>query len=375
MALKDVIGHDLAVDILLRSVSRGRVPSAYLFAGESGIGKKFTAVNFAKVINCLAPVNSRESAVLSQKDDADLTEGLQAISRRIDCCDKCASCVKIDAGTHPDFVMVAPEKGEIRVTEIRAVEEALSFRPYEGRNKIVIIDDADTMNQSAANAFLKTLEEPPDESLLILVASHANRLPETIRSRCARINFTPLSLVACERVIMAATQRAAFSGMKRPDIEIELPVMVRLSMGRPGLAISSDIVRERERFISLLDNMIEGHGETWSDREEMERWLDMMLIMLRDMSVLKIGGEHFLMSASGAADGFKGTLLNEDILDIVMQISKIAEIDGMLQAYRKLILLKKRLGFNLNKAVTWNYVSSMMRALKLKIPDKRNRIL
>jgi DNA polymerase-3 subunit delta' len=355
MALMDVIGHDMAVGILLRTLSRGRVPSAYLFAGESGIGKRFTAVNLAKAVNCLNPVTRNAGT--------------------IDACDTCFSCKKIDAATHPDFSVVTPEKGEIRVAEIRAVEEALSFRPYEGRNKVVIIDDADTMNQSAANAFLKTLEEPPEESLLVLVASNANRLPETIRSRCSRINFTPLSPEACKKVIMAvADQRLALSGKKLPDVEAELSVLVTLSMGRPGLVVSSDIVRERERFISLLNNMIEGRGETWTDREEMERWLNMMLIMLRDMSVLKIVGDHFLISESGAGDGLGGMLLNGDIPDIVLQISKIAELGGMLQAYRKIILLKKRLDFNLNKAVTWNYVSSMMRTLRLRIPTKGDRI-
>lgn len=376
MALKDVIGHDLAVDILLRTVSRGRVPSAYLFAGESGVGKKFTAVNFAKAINCLNPVNSQPSSILGQKDNAGSIQGMQTTgSWTIDCCDECTSCVKIDAGTHPDFVRVTPEKGEIRVAEIRAVEEALSFRPYEGKYKVVIIDDADTMNQSAANAFLKTLEEPPDESLLILVASHANRLPETIRSRCSRINFTPLSPGACERVIMTVAERSASAGKKCPDIETELSIMVRLSMGRPGFAVSADMVKDRERFLSLLDSMIEGRGETWADREEMERWIDMMLILLRDMSVLKISGERLPINASDAEDGLRRTLLNEDISDIVLQISEIAELEGILRAYGKIILLRERLNFNLNKAVTWNYVSSMMRVLRLKIPGKRNRIL
>ncbi|MEK6653183.1 MAG: DNA polymerase III subunit delta', partial [Nitrospirota bacterium] len=146
MALKDIIGQEKAINILLGTLSQNRIPSSYLFAGESGIGKKFTAVNFAKTLNCL---NSQPS----------------------DCCDECPSCKKIDSQTHPDFMMVTPEKSEIRVEEVRAIEEALSFAPYEGKRKVVIVDEAEAMNASAANAFLKTLEEPPPQSIIILIAS------------------------------------------------------------------------------------------------------------------------------------------------------------------------------------------------------------
>ncbi len=371
MALRDVIGQDRSVGILLQTLRRERVPSAYLFSGESGIGKKFTAVNFAKAINCL---KNREALTVMRdgKEDEDPLRVTHYVSL-YDSCDECSSCRRIDAGTHPDFVMITPEKGEIRVSEIRAVEEALSFRPYEGRKKVVVIDDADSMNQSAANAFLKTLEEPPDDSLLILVAAHADSLPETIRSRCSRINFSPLSPGACEKVIQAVALRSARRDKKRSGSADEVQVMVRLSMGRPGLAVTSDIIGERERFISLLENMIEGRGETWTDKEEMQRWLDSILIMLRDMTVLKVAGRNFLNKASCAEAGPGMKLFNSDIRDYVLQISKASEIDGMVEAYRKLVLLRARLDFNLNKGVTWNYVSGMMRNLGFGVSAGRIR--
>src|SRR3990172_7806680 len=195
MALKDIIGQEKAITILRRTLSRGRVSSAYLFTGESGIGKRLAALNFAKVLNCLSPVDDQQP----------------------DACDACDSCRKIDAGSHPDLVTVSPEKDEIRVDEIRALEDTLSFKPFEGRKKVVIVDDADRMNQSAANAFLKTLEEPPDESLIILVASNPDRLPETIRSRCSRIRFAPLSLQACREVIQRALRPPAGKGKSVPE--------------------------------------------------------------------------------------------------------------------------------------------------------------
>ncbi len=370
MALRDVIGQDKAISILLRTLSRDRIPSAYLFSGEAGIGKRFTALNLAKAINCLNQVDSRQSSVASQKDSAESAEVLRTIDYRlIDCCDECPSCKKIDSGTHPDFMMISPEKGEIRVGEIRAVEEALSLKPFEGRKKIIIVDDADAMNQSAANAFLKTLEEPPDESLLILVAANPDRLPETIRSRCSRVSFAPLSPLSCEKVIMAAAEgQSEPCAKKRVEGADRIPVLVRLSIGRPGLAVSSDRLKERERFISLLQNMIEGNGETWADREEMELWLDMMFLLLRDMVVLKVEEESSRSKGTfGLASRDKGALLNDDIRELISAMSKTAELKDITETYHKMILLKKRQTFNLNKAITWNYVSAMLRDLRVKV--------
>lgn len=367
MALRDVIGQDRAIGILLRTLSRDRIPSAYLFSGEAGIGKKFAAVNLAKAINCL-----RDRNALSMTHDE--INGDANYMSEFDACDKCPSCKKINAGTHPDFVMITPEKGEIRVGEIRAVEESLSLKPYEGRKKVFVIDDADCMNQSAANAFLKTLEEPPDESLLILVAAHPDRLPETVRSRCSRVSFVPLSPSSCEKVIMAVTDlRPDLRGRKRSEDDAGLlPVLVSLSMGRPGLAVSSDRLEERERFIFLLQNMLDGHGETWADREEMEQWLDMMFLLMRDMAILKIEEEALgRKTASGISAGDKRTLLNADMRDLISAMSKTAELGSITETYRRMVLLKKRLAFNLNKTITWNYVSSMMQSLKLNSPNRQ----
>lgn len=333
MALKDVIGQDKAVSILLRTLGRERVPSAYLFSGESGIGKKFTAVNLAKAVNCLSNAEIQPSAYP-------------------DACDLCSSCKKIDAGTHPDFFIIAPEKNEIRVNEIRAVEEALSLRAYEGRRKVVVIDDAETMNQSAANAFLKTLEEPPQGSLLVLITSNAEGLPETIRSRCSRLNFSALSKKACEEVIRAVSltgRRQAAKGKKQASTaeETDLSVIVRLSMGRPGLAISSDLLKNRQRFIGLLDSMLKGGSETWSGRSEMEEWLDMALILMRDMITLRLTGDEAL-------------LFNADLRDYIIEISKKADIRTIIKGVNNLNKLKRTMDFSLNEKITWNYTASLM---------------
>lgn len=345
MAIKDVIGQDKAINILRGTLSRGRIASSYLFAGESGIGKKFTAVNLAKVLNC---------------------QGIQlsAISYQlIDCCDQCPSCRKIDSQTHPDFLMITPEKGEIRVNEIRAIDEALSFAPYGGKMKVVIVDDAETMNQSAANAFLKTLEEPPSQSMIILISSSPDRLPETIRSRCSRINFSSLSPERCEEVIKkqgsVSSGDSPKRGVRGQGLEKDnyLSTVARLSMGRPGLAISNDLIEEREWFIRLFKGMMAGGKEGWGDKEEIEKWFNIALTILRDLTVLKI---------TGCGD----MLINADLKGRITDMSKTLGIKDIIEGYFKLSFLKGYLGFNLNKAITWNYVATIMKNLRLKFnPD------
>jgi DNA polymerase-3 subunit delta' len=345
MALRDVKGHDRAVSILIRTIERDRVPSAYLFTGESGIGKRHTALNFAKAVNC-------------QHDQGALFAaggGTSDAQIEPDSCDACGSCRKIDTGTHPDLIVVAPEKGEIRVDEIRDVTDALSLRAYEGRKKVAIIDDADTMNQSAANAFLKTLEEPPDESLIILIASNSERLPETIRSRCSLVRFTTLPTDACGEVIRTVQEKQLKGkGQKRePLADDRLFAAVRLAMGRPGLALSSDLLAERERFLRLLESMLGDGGETWADREEMEQWLDMAAIVLRDMVLLKTTDRA-------------GMLFHEDIAGTLAGMSKRAEARSLMTLYGGINRLRGKVDFNLNKAITWNCTASMMKAVMVR---------
>ena len=359
MAFKDIIGQKKAINILLGTMARNRIPSAYLFTGESGIGKKLTAINLAKTLNCQKPVQKRRSAE-AQKNENSLSpfelRDYGTMGLDIDCCDECSSCKKIDSRTHPDFLMVAPEKGEIRVDEIRMIEEVISLAPYEGKRKVVIVDDAETMNPSAANAFLKTLEEPPPQSIIILISASPDRLPETIRSRCSRINFSPLSPEQCETVISqqsgADSQEKKDSGLPTPDSWLK--TVARLSMGRPGLAISSDLIEERDWFFNLFGEMSGGRNkETWADKEEMELWFNKAFMLLRDIAVLKITGKS-------------GMLINTDLKDRFAEISKAIEMKDIINIYGRLSFLKGYLGFNLNKSITWNYVTIIMQNLKLK---------
>ncbi|MBI4689789.1 MAG: DNA polymerase III subunit delta' [Nitrospirae bacterium] len=361
MSFKDVIGQDRAINILLGTLSRNRLPSAYLFVGESGIGKKFTAITLAKTLNC-REIRDSLNVMRAEIDKNSLR--ITDYASRIDACDQCPSCKKIDSGTHPDFLTIIPEKGEIRVEDIRTVEESLSFTPYEGKRKVVIVDDAETMNSSAANAFLKTLEEPPPMSIIILISASPDRLPETIRSRCSRINFSPLSPERCKEVIKKESGRQATISSDKGNKKIcdgpatddyRLSTIARLSMGRPGLAITNDLFEDRDRFIKLFREMINrGNKEMWADKDEIEKWFNNAITVLRDTAVLKITGKEDM-------------LINIDLKNNIAAMSKTTELKDIIDSYAKISFLKGYLGFNLNKSITWNYVSTIIQNLKVKI--------
>jgi DNA polymerase-3 subunit delta' len=332
MALKDIIGQHKAVSMLQGILERDRLAGAYIFCGESGIGKKTTALSFAKAVNCLhageKPDGMQESFLAIAHHPSPITG--------FDACEVCNSCLKISAGTHPDVVTIAPEERIIKIEEIRAIEEALAFRPFEGRKKTVIVDDADSMNQSAANAFLKTLEEPPEDSLIILVTSRPDRLPATIRSRCSKIPFHTHSLTSGRDIL------------KKKMGDNEVALALRLSFGRPGFALSSDVREDRDWFMALLESMIRAEKDSWASREEMEKWFDLALTFVRDLAVYRITCKT-------------AHLINADLAETFGKIGKSVDVQAIIELYKELSFIKTMLLFNLNKSLTWNYTASLLR--------------
>ena len=167
MSFGDIVGHKKQLVQLQNSLMQERMPHAFLFHGPEGVGKKTTALTLAKAMNCL--------------------------SQRPDSCDACSSCRKAEQGNHLDIIVLAPEGQFIKIQAIRDLQERLKFKPREGKKRICIIDAAERMNEAAANALLKTLEEPPPANLIILVSARPLQLPPTILSRCRQLRFNPLA--------------------------------------------------------------------------------------------------------------------------------------------------------------------------------------
>src|SRR5215203_3459009 len=180
-----LIGNKTVSDILQRLVAGGRVPNALLFAGPEGVGKKQFAIELARSFVC-------------QRTNAGLACGECAACRRagefsIPTFERGQDSDRVFFGQHPDIGLVVPFRRNLRVEAIRALEREANFRPFEGRARFFIVDEADKMNDTASNALLKTLEEPPATSHIVLIASREDTLLPTIRSRCQIIRFAPVS--------------------------------------------------------------------------------------------------------------------------------------------------------------------------------------
>jgi DNA polymerase-3 subunit delta' len=226
MPFNDIIGHEGPKAILRASILHDRVAHAYLFHGEDGIGKRLAAIKFAQAVNC-------ETAYGSPGPDA---------------CGACRSCSQIEGSTHPDFLMIQPDRElvnpQIKIEQIRELEQQLVYRPLLSPRKVYVIDDADRLTQGAANALLKTLEEPVGHSIFLLISSRPSALPATVRSRCQSIRFVPPAGIQVEAALI--TQR------NLPSADAHFLSMV--TQGRIGLALRTDLAQTRkqqEEFSSL----------------------------------------------------------------------------------------------------------------------------
>ncbi|MEN6373820.1 MAG: DNA polymerase III subunit delta' [Smithella sp.] len=178
MSFLDIYGHERQTAIIKKAIVQKRVGHAYLFSGINAIGKRTMAGEFAKALNC---------------EQTDIL---------YDACEKCSSCRKVQHASHADIIFIEAEGQFIRINAIREIQERMKFKPLEGGWRVVIIDDADKMNDHAANALLKTLEEPSASNILILVSSRPYSMPATIISRCRHMRFNPLPTAAVSRFLI-----------------------------------------------------------------------------------------------------------------------------------------------------------------------------
>ncbi len=223
MAWTDVRGHDDARQQLLTAVGRGRLGHAYLFVGPAGVGKHRFAVEFAKAVLCESPPAAFTA------------------------CDRCPACAQVSAGTHPDFATFAKldDKQEFTVDVARDVVGSLGLRPVRGKGKVCVIDDGDDLNEEAANTLLKTLEEPPAGSVLILLATSTDTQLPTILSRCQVLHFHPLSAADLKLALID-------QGITDPA---ELAQLVSVGGGSVGLAVAladPAVAAFRSAFLNAL---------------------------------------------------------------------------------------------------------------------------
>lgn len=286
MGLGTIPGQPRAVSQLQAALRHGTVHHAYLFAGPGGVGKELTALAFIQALLC--------------PDRPD--EG----------CGVCSTCRRVERFSHPDVSWLLPESEqvsrgmagksdfdhvpsrEIRVEQVRKLQERLSMRPLECKRKAALVLSADLMNVQAQNAFLKTLEEPTPDTVLVLVAAAPDRLLTTLRSRCSRIQFGPLpedliaKRVATENKTDEATARLV-ARMADGSVTRALQIDVEQLAQRKALferyeALKGDDFRGILRFAEDLGG----------SREDAEAALQLLLVWTRDLTLIQSGSRELI---------------------------------------------------------------------------------
>jgi DNA polymerase-3 subunit delta' len=307
VSFSGIKGQDSAIDFLKNSIRNDKVSHAYIFLGPSGVGKKLAAVNFAKALNC--------------------RDGRDGGS-----CDICSQCKKIEASNHPDVLIFSPlkEDSSFGIDKIRAVTKDIGLRPYEGRKKIYILDSADSMTQEAQNALLKTLEEPPSDSILILIVENINDVFATIQSRAKRVRFFPLGCEVIEEILV-----------NNYKLEKEKArILSRISSGALGKALKLDaegFFEKRDRIINeLKDGAFPGPDFDGFSKPDLRLALEVMLTWYRDILIAKTGR------------GSRAALVNVDKFELIHNEAKRASFDGLNNIINQVILTGSFLEQNVN---------------------------
>lgn len=261
----DVVGHESTLAALGHAIAQGRLHHANLFIGPDGIGKRQIAYALATALHCEEPTNAGG-------------------------CGDCSSCLLHQRGEHPDFVSLKPEGRYIKIDAIRELQKATRFRPYSAAVRIVVIDQAESMRDEAANALLKTLEEPSGDTVFVLLAAQANRLLPTIRSRCQPVRCAPLT---------TAETLAVLSRLDGNPGE----TAARLSYGSPGRALdlaASGVLDSREALVDELLSLRQRDAslpsriaEAWAnDRAGTDARFEALLWIVRDLLFATLGEEE-----------------------------------------------------------------------------------
>jgi DNA polymerase-3 subunit delta' len=330
----ELTGNSRVKAVLKRMLAADRLPGAMLFTGEEGIGKKLFALEIARALNCRTPKNEEGCGVCSscvrirklnypQRDDAD----------------EWAQIIWTD---HPDVGLVVAPRRVLRVEQMRQIEKEANFRPYEGKARVFLIDEADKLNDASANALLKVLEEPPRTSHLILITARPAMLLPTILSRCQMIRFSPLMPDEIEKHLV------------KNNIDVKTArLRARAAGGSMGRALSGDLVTftsQRKAMLKVLNVLVVSNDRAQLLRsaeqlneaqykEEFEERLDVLETLIRDAWMLSLGVDT-------------SRLVNEDLSAELKEVAQKMDSSRAGDWILQIEDLREQLIVNVNRKIT-----------------------
>ncbi|MBH1941921.1 DNA polymerase III subunit delta' [Mobilitalea sibirica] len=270
--LPNIIGHESIIEHLQNAIQMNKISHAYIFHGEEGMGKKLLAGAFAKTLQC------EERGIIP--------------------CNQCTSCMQFNTENHPDIIRVTHEKVSIGVDDIRLqVNGDIYVKPYRSPYKIYMIDDAEKLTESAQNALLKTMEEPPEYAILLLLVNNINSLLQTILSRCVVLNLKPVDKPKLKEFLMTEH--------KVPDYMADMAA--DFSGGNVGKAMkyafSEDFERLKEDVLHILKyidamelhEVVSGLKTITGNKGSIEDNIDLMILWYRDVLMLKATNDPDLL--------------------------------------------------------------------------------
>ncbi len=287
MGFSNIIGNNKVKDILNKSLNNNTILHSYMFIGEPGIGKKMVAEQFAKMILC---------------QNFDGKE-----------CNSCKSCIEFNSGNNPDFSYIEPDGKNIKIEQIREMQSKVIEKPINSSKKIYIINDADTMTKEAQNCLLKTLEEPPEYVVIVLVVSNENKLLTTIKSRCMKIHFEKISDSEIEKFL---TENCNIS-----DINDNILKMCDGSIGK-CLSIKDKIYdyNEIENVFSSINKSIISFLNSaeilYKNKENINDYLDYINVILYKKSKENLNNNFEYINSIKIVEETKQRLLSNSNYDM-----------------------------------------------------------
>jgi DNA polymerase-3 subunit delta' len=297
MSFKSVLGHSSPIEFLKRAIKKDTLAHSYLFWGNEGIGKQWVALQFAKTLNCV---------------EGGVEQG--------DACDRCVSCKKIDDGLHPDVLVLEPENQTLKVDQVRQMQKDLAYRPHEGRRRVCVLAASDRMAPNMSNILLKTLEEPPLHTVIILLANNTRFLLPTILSRCQPIHFNPLPIPLVSKWLMK---------QKGLD-EREAHLLATLSEGSLGKALE---IQEEIREIPREELLKEWVGLKTLPFEKTERWIESLpshrenLLLIIEVAKTLL---RDLVMVKTLKEGSKLELIHSDLFQEMERMAKEWKLSSLL---------------------------------------------
>jgi len=341
LSLNTFLGNPRAVEILKRAIEQDRLPHAMIFAGPAGVGKCTLALLVAQSLNCLSPDKSIACG------DCPPCRRIMAVieSRHLEClslkgegfCGSCANC-RIRTKRHPDIWLIEPEKTTIGIDQVRELINEIAFQPLEARYRVVILDPAEQMRIEAHNSLLKTLEEPPSRTVIILVTTNPYVLLETIRSRSRLLQFGE---IPGERI-----ERHLIEKQGRPAEEARLAAA--LCGGSLSAALEFDakeyleLRRQALQFIALIlkgGKFAEASAlaaQVSKEKQSFQLWIESVMTLLQDIYYAGLAAERV-----GQRD------LLEDLKRLALAVPR-SSLVSVIQAIGK---LKGELKVNVNRQV------------------------